>query len=174
MSRRGRMVFGHGRMAFGHGRTVFGHGRMAFCHGRLAFGRGRMAFGHGRMASGGNARCRRRGRRRPAENREWLRFLGGGGSAPPARGFELRVAFVGERLLLGRVELRAFSSEPRMARTFEAILDGSFDRFAAARVDTLSNQAIDLGEGMLIQGDGNLGAAHVYEVTSTRPDRNLL
>jgi len=61
-----------------------------------------------------------------------------------------------------------------MAPTLEAVMHGNFDRFAAARVNTLSNEAIDLGEEVFIHGDGNLGAAHVYDVTSTRPDRNLL
>jgi len=42
---------------------------------------------------------------------------------------------------------------------------GSFDRFASVPVDTLSNKAIDLGEGMFIQGDSDPGAAHAYDAT---------
>ena len=48
-----------------------------------------------------------------------------------------------------------------MARTCEAVLHGSLDRFAAVLVDTLSDSEIDLGENTFIQGDGNLGVSHV-------------
>lgn len=70
------------------------------------------------------------------------------------------VAFVGQCLLLGAIQLRAFSGKPRSIGPGDSLLNGLLDGLASIGEHAFRHQAINLSEGLLIDRDRDFHFGH--------------